>query len=601
MRASSAFVLLLACSTPRAAPATVGPGHAMRSVEWQRWDDDAFSRAAREDRLVLVDVGIEGCTACRWMHDDTYRHPEVVRRLRAHFVTVTVDANVRPDLGARFERWGWPATIVLTPDGRSVLAVRGNKRPHNFLPILDRVIEAHHRRDYAELSEPEAPAVVVDDDDACAALVASLDAERRDEGWGPTLMIADAPMRHAWLSAHARGERDRRAHALRTAEAWATLIDPVWGGVFVGGHGSPRRPIFEKRLLHEAAALVAFAHAYALTGDASWSDRVADVHRFVDAFLLAPDGLFYATQEDVPAGFPDRDVASYWALDDAGRRAVGIPPIDHGVYADLVGRAIEAYVETYELTRQPRYLEVAERAAETLNHALLGREGYLRQSTAMRGDDSRRRPHAHDERLYLAPQASAALAYFALHRATGDDRWAERGALLVAAAEPLFEGSLYRGSDDAHASLPMRENAWMARALSSAGVLAHDERLTQRARAIARELALRSLGEPFGTRAEIALAVETVALGPVEISIVGRDDDGGARALFEWGSAAYEPRKVLRYEPHGRYPAQDVAVAYVCTSEACSSAVRDPARLTEVLGSQGSAAPQSVCRDDVSP
>lgn len=90
------------------------------AVAWQPWSSEAFARAKREQRLVLVDVGIEGCTACRWMHQETYRDPDVARRIRERFVPVSVDADTQPDLGERFEEWGWPATIVLTPTAPSV-------------------------------------------------------------------------------------------------------------------------------------------------------------------------------------------------------------------------------------------------------------------------------------------------------------------------------------------------------------------------------------------------------------------------------------------------------------------------------------------------
>ncbi|MBW2464052.1 MAG: DUF255 domain-containing protein [Deltaproteobacteria bacterium] len=114
-------------------------------IEWQTWGAPAFERARREGKMVLVDVGIEGCTACRWMFEDTYQDSEVVRRVNERFVPIAVDANVRPDLGDRYARWGWPATIVLSPDGAQVFAVRGNKRPRNFIPILDELIDRQRR------------------------------------------------------------------------------------------------------------------------------------------------------------------------------------------------------------------------------------------------------------------------------------------------------------------------------------------------------------------------------------------------------------------------------------------------------------------------
>jgi uncharacterized protein len=112
-------LLVASCGAP-ASPA-VPPPPAQAQIEWQPWGPAVFERARREGRLVLVDVGIEGCTACRWMYEDTYRDPEVVRRVRERFVPVAVDADVQPDLGERWRRWGWPATIVLTPDGEQGL------------------------------------------------------------------------------------------------------------------------------------------------------------------------------------------------------------------------------------------------------------------------------------------------------------------------------------------------------------------------------------------------------------------------------------------------------------------------------------------------
>src|SRR5690349_1613969 len=84
--------------------------HPSTPVAWRSWDASAFEDAKKDGKLVLIDVGIEGCTACRWMYEETYRDPQVVAKLRESFVTIAVDADVQPDLGVRFEEWGWPAT-----------------------------------------------------------------------------------------------------------------------------------------------------------------------------------------------------------------------------------------------------------------------------------------------------------------------------------------------------------------------------------------------------------------------------------------------------------------------------------------------------------
>lgn len=127
----------LACVLVAATAACAGTRPPAPTIAWRTWGPDVFAEARRHARLVLVDVGIEGCTACRWMAERTYRDPAVVQRIATGFVAVQVDAHARPDLGARYETVGWPATVFFTPDGREVLAVRGNKLPVSFVPILD--------------------------------------------------------------------------------------------------------------------------------------------------------------------------------------------------------------------------------------------------------------------------------------------------------------------------------------------------------------------------------------------------------------------------------------------------------------------------------
>lgn len=111
------------------------------AIQWQQFEAAAFDRARRERKVVFVEVGIEGCTACRWMHEITLTDPAVKQRLASSFVSIQIDADQQPDLGARFEEWGWPALVFYRVDdhgaARLVRAIRGNKTPKNFLAILE--------------------------------------------------------------------------------------------------------------------------------------------------------------------------------------------------------------------------------------------------------------------------------------------------------------------------------------------------------------------------------------------------------------------------------------------------------------------------------
>jgi hypothetical protein len=126
------FALLLASGT------AAGAG-----IDWHHWEMSAFETAKSKNRIILVNVGMEGCAACARMEAQTYADRRVIELINEHFVAIEVDAEARPDIGERYSDWAWPATIFLAPDSTQVLAVRGNRLPRNFIPILNSLIEKH--------------------------------------------------------------------------------------------------------------------------------------------------------------------------------------------------------------------------------------------------------------------------------------------------------------------------------------------------------------------------------------------------------------------------------------------------------------------------
>ena len=91
-----------------------------RSFEWAPWSAETFARAKRERRFVLVDGAAAWCHWCHVMDATTYADPEVGKILRERFVAIRVDVDARPDIEERYGDWGWPATILLSPDGEEI-------------------------------------------------------------------------------------------------------------------------------------------------------------------------------------------------------------------------------------------------------------------------------------------------------------------------------------------------------------------------------------------------------------------------------------------------------------------------------------------------
>src|SRR5207248_1439087 len=89
-------------------------------VEWLPWSADAFARAERERKPVLLSIIAAWCRACHEMDRSTYADPRVAGVIRDSFVPVRVDTDRRPDINDRYNLGGWPTTAFLTPDGRLI-------------------------------------------------------------------------------------------------------------------------------------------------------------------------------------------------------------------------------------------------------------------------------------------------------------------------------------------------------------------------------------------------------------------------------------------------------------------------------------------------
>ena len=93
--------------------------------------------------------------------------------LKDKFIPVQVDQDSRPDISQRYERWGWPATIIFGPEGTEIVKLRGFYSPKFFIPILQETIRDPSPVDYGNPGGPERE----------RTLAAGLgDAQRRDPG-----------------------------------------------------------------------------------------------------------------------------------------------------------------------------------------------------------------------------------------------------------------------------------------------------------------------------------------------------------------------------------------------------------------------------------
>src|ERR1700722_18849724 len=134
-------------SPPTLAPAQAAEvpdvqGAPKAPLAWAAFDAKTFARAKAEHKLVVLDGAAEWCHWCHVMEATTYHDSAVRKLLDAHFIAAKVDVDARPDIEERYGEYGWPATVLFSPDGVELGKYRGYIAPDAFAEILRAVTEA---------------------------------------------------------------------------------------------------------------------------------------------------------------------------------------------------------------------------------------------------------------------------------------------------------------------------------------------------------------------------------------------------------------------------------------------------------------------------
>ncbi|MFO1186878.1 MAG: thioredoxin domain-containing protein [Alphaproteobacteria bacterium] len=98
--------------------------HADNPVDWHAWRPEALALAKSQDKPILLSVGYAACHWCHVMAHESFEDEATAALMNAHFVSIKLDREERPDLDAIYqgalalmgEQGGWPLTMFLTPE-----------------------------------------------------------------------------------------------------------------------------------------------------------------------------------------------------------------------------------------------------------------------------------------------------------------------------------------------------------------------------------------------------------------------------------------------------------------------------------------------------
>jgi uncharacterized protein YyaL (SSP411 family) len=98
--------------------------HQHNPVDWFAWGEEAFAKARAENKPIFLSIGYSTCHWCHVMERESFENESIAAILNAHFISIKVDREERPDVDKIYMTFvqsttgsgGWPLNVFLTPE-----------------------------------------------------------------------------------------------------------------------------------------------------------------------------------------------------------------------------------------------------------------------------------------------------------------------------------------------------------------------------------------------------------------------------------------------------------------------------------------------------
>jgi hypothetical protein len=302
--------------------------HVHNPVDWYSWGDEAFAKAAKEDKPIFLSIGYSTCHWCHVMAHESFEEEATAKILNEHFISIKVDREERPDIDQVYMSYvmaatgsgGWPMTVFMTPDkkpfyggtyfppedkyGRpgfkTLLLALNNSWKEKRSEIEESANSAVQFMQKAEASDGE-PTPLTDDllKEAAARYDRGYDEEYAGFGRSPKF-----PRSHVLSFILRVWKRTQEPKLLEIVEK--TLDAMARGGMYdqLGGgfhrysvDPQWRIPHFEKMLYDQAILVESYLEAYQITQKKVYADTARETLDYVLSKMTDKEGGFYSAED----------------------------------------------------------------------------------------------------------------------------------------------------------------------------------------------------------------------------------------------------------------------------------------------------------------
>ncbi|HJW73997.1 MAG TPA: thioredoxin domain-containing protein [Geothrix sp.] len=298
--------------------------HGHNPVDWFPWGPEALAKAREEQKPIFLSIGYSACHWCHVMERESFENPAVAEVLNAHFVSIKVDREERPDLDDLYMdavqmltgRGGWPMSVWLTPElepfyGGTYFPPESRGGMPGFVPLLRRIAELWQEDRTGLLSQGRKlsdemrqqarvePGSGVPGAEVFGQALSQL-RRRFDARWGGFGSAPKFPQPMVLELILAQGTAEDRAMAVRTLDAmWEGGMYDHLGGGFARYSVDAQWlvPHFEKMLYDNAQLASCYLTAFQATGEPRYGQVARETLDYLLRDLRDPSGGFHSSED----------------------------------------------------------------------------------------------------------------------------------------------------------------------------------------------------------------------------------------------------------------------------------------------------------------
>jgi len=314
--------------------------HAYNPVDWYPWGEEAFARAEKENKPVLLSIGYSTCHWCHVMEKESFTDPAIALIMNKNFICIKVDREERPDIDRLYitavtalsGSAGWPLNVFLTPKlkpffGGTYFPGKSRFGINSWPDLLNKISMAW--------KDPVAYGKIVGSADALTEILqknlsfgrnitaskqnrqAHIDKafeyyasvfDGKSGGFGKAPKFPSPSILNFLLAYSSYGKKAGKAASAKKALQMAdfTLRAMARGGIYdqIGGgfhrYSTDEKwhiPHFEKMLYDNSQLITAYLEAYKITSENYFAKIAGETADYILRDMTSPQGGFYSAED----------------------------------------------------------------------------------------------------------------------------------------------------------------------------------------------------------------------------------------------------------------------------------------------------------------